>query len=92
MGVTYLGTAAGGSRAGSALTFARFADHDRMPTMTRPHELEIGAITDGDTLAFSVTYSGNRYPESRVKEMLAKMRTYFEDLIADTERSAGAAR
>ncbi len=92
VGVTYLGTAAGGSRAGSALTFARFADHDRMPTMTRPHELEIGAITDGDTLAFSVTYSGNRYPESRVKEMLAKMRTYFEDLIADTERSAGAAR
>jgi non-ribosomal peptide synthase protein (TIGR01720 family) len=91
VGVTYLGSNAGGDRDDMLLRFTGFAEHDRAPRMTRPHELEISAMVTEDVLWFSVTYSANRYPESRIRELHGEARAYFERLIAETaETSEGA--
>ncbi|NUP15607.1 MAG: hypothetical protein HOZ81_05820 [Streptomyces sp.] len=92
VGVTYLGAAAGGGRAESTLKFADFGDHDRAPRMTRPHELEITAITTGEELWYSITYSTNRYSEGRIRELLAAMRAYAGRLIAEVARIPEVAR
>ncbi|MDK0517986.1 condensation domain-containing protein [Streptomyces sp. ML-6] len=83
VGVTYLGAVTSGERPGTALRFAGFPEHDRAPRMPRPHELEIGAMVTGEELRYSITYSTDRYPESRIRELLAAMRGYFERLAAE---------
>jgi non-ribosomal peptide synthase protein (TIGR01720 family) len=92
VGVTYLGAAAGGGRVESTLKFAGFGEHDRAPRMTRPHELEITAITTDEELWYSITYSTNRYSEARIRELLAAMRAYAQRLIADVAQLAEVAR
>lgn len=82
VGVTYLGAVAAGKAEDAVLTFAGFPKHDRAARMTRPHELEITAIVADGELSYSITFSTNRYPEQRIKELLAGMRAYFLRLIA----------
>ncbi|MGX2993170.1 condensation domain-containing protein [Streptomyces sp. JNUCC 64] len=92
VGVTYLGSVGGGERNGGVLRFAGFPEHDRAPHRTRPHELEIGAMLSDGRLSFSVTYSANRYPDDRIRELLAAMRSYFERLADETDAYEEAAR
>ncbi|MFB6549724.1 condensation domain-containing protein [Streptomyces sp. NPDC056405] len=83
VGVTYLGTVGTADRTGTFFRFAGFPEHDRAPHMTRPHELEVGAMISGDELHYSITYSTNRFSEGRIKDLLAAMRAYFERLTTD---------
>lgn len=81
VGVTYLGAVTSGRHdAGAALVLLDSADHDRAPGMTRPHELEIGAIIIDDILEFGITYSTNRYSPARIAGLTEAMGAFFADL------------
>lgn len=82
VGVTYLGAVASGRHdSGAALVLLDSAPHDRTPGMTRPHELEIGAIIVDDVLEFGITYSTNRFSPDRITSLVEGMRAFFADLI-----------
>jgi non-ribosomal peptide synthase protein (TIGR01720 family) len=84
VGVTYLGAVTSGRHdSGAALILLDSAEHDRAPGMTRPHELEIGAIIVDDVLEFGITYSTNRFSQARITSLVEGMRAFFADLIAD---------
>jgi len=83
VGVTYLGAVTSGRHACAApLILLDTAEHDRAPGMTRPHELEIGAIIVDDVLEVGVTYSTNRYSRELITSVVEGMRDFFSDLLA----------
>ena len=83
VGVTYLGAVTSGRNASAApLILLDTAEHDRAPGMTRPHELEIGAIIVDDVLEVGVTYSTNRYSQELITSVVEGMRDFFADLLA----------
>lgn len=89
VGVTYLGAIRSELGLDAPLTLLDSPGHDRSPRMTRPHELEIGAIIVDDVLEFSITYSRNRYAAARIEAMADRMRWFFERIAtgSDTAQS-----
>jgi hypothetical protein len=82
VGVTYLGAVSSGRHdSGAPLIMLDTAEHDRLPTMIRPHELEIGAIVVDDELEIGITYSTNRYSQAWITSVVEGMRAFFADLI-----------